>query len=66
MSEQEDKLIDEKMAKLSRGNEDISGDEDSEEEEDTGMGEIDEAMRKAEAAGNGDCPVKNKLVAHPA
>lgn len=41
MSEQEDKLIDEKMAKLSRGNEDISGDEDSEEEEDTGMGEID-------------------------
>lgn len=29
------------MAKLGRENEERSGDEDSEEEEDTGMGEID-------------------------
>lgn len=40
MSEREDKLLAEQMAKLGRENE-ISGDEDSEEEEDTGMGEID-------------------------
>lgn len=29
------------MAKLSRDNEEVSGDEGSEEEEDTGMGEVD-------------------------
>ncbi|KAI3458505.1 hypothetical protein Pfo_015168 [Paulownia fortunei] len=41
VSEREDKLLAEHMAKLGRENEEISGDEDSEEEEDTGMGEID-------------------------
>lgn len=41
VSEREDKLLAEQMAKLGRENEEISGDEDSEEEEDTGMGEID-------------------------
>nr|GMC94293.1 eukaryotic translation initiation factor 2 subunit alpha homolog [Ipomoea batatas] len=41
VSEREDKLLAEQMAKLTRENEEISGDEDSEEEEDTGMGEID-------------------------
>ncbi|KAG8380853.1 hypothetical protein BUALT_Bualt06G0059700 [Buddleja alternifolia] len=41
VSEREDKLLAEQMAKLGRENEEISGDEGSEEEEDTGMGEID-------------------------
>ncbi|KAK4480689.1 hypothetical protein RD792_013770 [Penstemon davidsonii] len=41
VSEREDKLLAEHMAKLGQQNEEISGDEDSEEEEDTGMGEID-------------------------
>lgn len=41
MSEREDKLLAEHMAKLGRENEEVSGDEESEEEEDTGMGEID-------------------------
>ncbi|CAA0836630.1 Eukaryotic translation initiation factor 2 subunit 1 [Striga hermonthica] len=41
VSEREDKLLAEQMAKLGRENEEVSGDEDSEEEEDTGMGEID-------------------------
>lgn len=41
VSEREDKLLAEHMAKLGRENEEISGDEGSEEEEDTGMGEID-------------------------
>ncbi|XP_009769138.1 eukaryotic translation initiation factor 2 subunit alpha homolog [Nicotiana tabacum] len=41
VSEREDKLFAEQMAKLGRENEERSGDEDSEEEEDTGMGEID-------------------------
>ncbi|KAL0402946.1 UNVERIFIED_CONTAM: Eukaryotic translation initiation factor 2 subunit alpha [Sesamum radiatum] len=41
VSEREDKLLAEHMAKLGRENEEVSGDEDSEEEEDTGMGEID-------------------------
>lgn len=41
MSEREDKLLAEHMAKLGQQNEEVSGDEDSEEEEDTGMGEID-------------------------
>lgn len=41
MSEREDKLFAEQMAKLIQENEEVSGDEDSEEEEDTGMGDID-------------------------
>ncbi|KAK4436483.1 Eukaryotic translation initiation factor 2 subunit alpha [Sesamum alatum] len=41
VSEREDKLLAEHMATLGRENEEVSGDEDSEEEEDTGMGEID-------------------------
>ena len=41
MSEREDKLLAEQMAKLGRENEEVSGDEDSEEEEDTGMGDVD-------------------------
>ncbi|XP_019158273.1 PREDICTED: eukaryotic translation initiation factor 2 subunit alpha homolog [Ipomoea nil] len=41
VSEREDKLLAEQMAKLGQANEEVSGDEDSEEEEDTGMGEID-------------------------
>lgn len=41
VSEREDKLLAEHMAKLGRENEEISGDEGSEEEEDTGMGDID-------------------------
>ena len=41
MSERDDKLLAEHMAKLGHENEEVSGDEDSEEEEDTAMGEID-------------------------
>ncbi|GAV88084.1 S1 domain-containing protein/EIF_2_alpha domain-containing protein [Cephalotus follicularis] len=41
VSERDDKLLAEAMAKLGNDNEEISGDEDSEEEEDTGMGEVD-------------------------
>lgn len=41
MSERDDKLLAEHMAKLHNANEEVSGDEDSEEEEDTGMGEVD-------------------------
>ena len=41
VSEREDKLLAEQMAKLGRENEEVSGDEDSEEEEDTGMGAVD-------------------------
>ncbi|XP_071934464.1 eukaryotic translation initiation factor 2 subunit alpha homolog [Coffea arabica] len=41
VSERDDKLLAEHMAKLGQENEEVSGDEDSEEEEDTGMGEID-------------------------
>ncbi|CAL0320338.1 unnamed protein product [Lupinus luteus] len=41
VSERDDNLLAEHMAKLRQDNEEISGDEDSEEEEDTGMGEID-------------------------
>ncbi|XP_027161136.1 eukaryotic translation initiation factor 2 subunit alpha homolog [Coffea eugenioides] len=41
VSERDDKLLAEHMAKLGHENEEVSGDEDSEEEEDTGMGEID-------------------------
>ncbi|XWS38432.1 hypothetical protein CRYUN_Cryun19dG0131100 [Craigia yunnanensis] len=48
VSERDDKLLAEHMAKLRNDNEEISGDEDSEEEEDTGMGEVD-----VENAGHG-------------
>ncbi|CBI25434.3 unnamed protein product, partial [Vitis vinifera] len=41
VSERDDKLLAEHMAKLSHQNEEISGDEGSEEEEDTGLGDID-------------------------
>ncbi|KAL9418651.1 hypothetical protein AB3S75_036576 [Citrus x aurantiifolia] len=41
VSERDDKLLAEHMAKLHQDNEEVSGDEDSEEEEDTGMGEVD-------------------------
>ncbi|PIA59511.1 hypothetical protein AQUCO_00400417v1 [Aquilegia coerulea] len=41
VSERDDKLLAEAMAKLGTANEEVGGDEDSEEEEDTGMGEID-------------------------
>ncbi|CAM8963760.1 hypothetical protein QQ045_005064 [Rhodiola kirilowii] len=41
VSERDDKLLADHMAKLRQANEEISGDEDSEEEEDTGMGDID-------------------------
>ncbi|KAK8500584.1 hypothetical protein V6N12_037835 [Hibiscus sabdariffa] len=41
VSERDDKLLAEHMAKLRNDNEEVSGDEDSEEEEDTGMGEVD-------------------------
>ncbi|XP_068648713.1 eukaryotic translation initiation factor 2 subunit alpha homolog isoform X1 [Aristolochia californica] len=41
VSERDDKLLAEHMAKLRSANEEVSGDEDSEEEEDTGMGAID-------------------------
>lgn len=41
VSERDDKLLAEHMAKLREDNEDVSGDEDSEEEEDTGMGDVD-------------------------
>ncbi|KAK9280489.1 hypothetical protein L1049_014181 [Liquidambar formosana] len=41
VSERDDKLLAEHMAKLHNDNEEISGDEGSEEEEDIGMGEID-------------------------
>ncbi|KAF2287664.1 hypothetical protein GH714_002186 [Hevea brasiliensis] len=41
VSERDDKLLAEHMAKLRNDNEEVSGDEDSEEEEDTGMGDVD-------------------------
>ena len=41
MSESDDKLLAEHMRKLCQDNEEVSGDEYSEEEEDTGMGEVD-------------------------
>lgn len=41
VSERDDKLLAEHMAKLRSANEEVDGDEGSEEEEDTGMGEID-------------------------
>ncbi|CAK9145589.1 unnamed protein product [Ilex paraguariensis] len=41
ISEREDKLLAEQMAKLGHDNGEISGDDDSEEEEDEGMGDID-------------------------
>ncbi|KAJ3693257.1 hypothetical protein LUZ60_008737 [Juncus effusus] len=41
VSEREDKLLAEQMEKMRLQNEEIDGDEDSEEEEDTGMGDVD-------------------------
>ncbi|XP_059647792.1 eukaryotic translation initiation factor 2 subunit alpha homolog [Cornus florida] len=41
VSEREDKLLSEHLAKLGRENEEVGGDDGSEEEEDTGMGDID-------------------------
>ncbi|KAF5752592.1 hypothetical protein HS088_TW01G00507 [Tripterygium wilfordii] len=41
VSERDDRLLAEHMAKLRNENEEVSGDEESEEEEDTGMGEVD-------------------------
>ncbi|KAJ6900103.1 hypothetical protein NC652_026291 [Populus alba x Populus x berolinensis] len=41
VSERDDKLLTEHMLKLRNANEEISGDEDSEEEEDTGLGDAD-------------------------
>lgn len=41
VSERDDKLLAEHMAKLTSANEEIDGDDGSEEEEDTGMGEVD-------------------------
>ncbi|XP_072965106.1 eukaryotic translation initiation factor 2 subunit alpha homolog [Typha angustifolia] len=41
VSERDDKLFAEHLEKLQSTNEEVDGDEDSEEEEDTGMGEID-------------------------
>nr|AAK29673.1 protein synthesis initiation factor eIF2 alpha [Arabidopsis thaliana] len=41
VSERDDKLLAEHMAKLRMDNEEMSGDEGSEDEEDTGMGEVD-------------------------
>uniref|UniRef100_A0A5B7BJJ4 Putative eukaryotic translation initiation factor 2 subunit alpha-like n=1 Tax=Davidia involucrata TaxID=16924 RepID=A0A5B7BJJ4_DAVIN len=41
VSEREDKLFADRLDQISRQNEEVSGDEDSEEEEDTGMGDID-------------------------
>lgn len=55
VSERDDKLLAEHMAKLRQDNEEVSGDEDSEEEEDTGMGEVD-----VENAGTGITEWKKK------
>lgn len=41
VSEREDKLFMDSMEKLKAANEEVDGDEDSEEEEDTGMGDVD-------------------------
>ena len=41
VSERDDKLLQDVMDKLRMNNEEKSGDEDSEEEEDTGMGDVD-------------------------
>lgn len=41
MSERDDKLLAEHMLKLRSANEEISGDEESGDEEDTGMGDAD-------------------------
>lgn len=41
MSERDDKLLAEHMAKLQSANNEVDGDEGSEDEEDTGMGELD-------------------------
>lgn len=57
VSERDDKLLAEHMAKLRLDNEEVSGDEDSEEEEDTGMGEVDV---ENQGAGITDWPNKKK------
>ncbi|KAK4855381.1 hypothetical protein QYF36_006675 [Acer negundo] len=44
VSERDDKLLAEHMAKLNQDNEEVSDDEDSDEEEDTGMREVDVHM----------------------
>lgn len=41
VSEREDILLAERMARLSEANEEREGDDGSEEEEDTGMGDVD-------------------------
>ncbi|VFQ72808.1 unnamed protein product [Cuscuta campestris] len=41
VSEKEERLLAEEFKKLGQENDEVSGDEDSEEEEDTGMGELD-------------------------
>lgn len=41
VSEKEDKLLQEHMSKLRQENEEVAGDTGSEDEEDTGMGEVD-------------------------
>ncbi|RWW25755.1 hypothetical protein GW17_00009894 [Ensete ventricosum] len=41
VSERDDKLLAEHMAKLQSANNEVDGDEGSEEEEDTGMGDLD-------------------------
>lgn len=48
VSEKEDKLLQEHMSKLRQENEEVAGDTGSEDEEDTGMGEVD-----VEIAGQG-------------
>uniref|UniRef100_A0A803QVC7 Uncharacterized protein n=1 Tax=Cannabis sativa TaxID=3483 RepID=A0A803QVC7_CANSA len=40
VSERDDKLLAEHMAKLGQDNEEVGGDDESEEEEDTGMGRL--------------------------
>lgn len=41
VSEKEDKLLQEHMSKLRQENEEVGGDTGSEDEEDTGMGDVD-------------------------
>nr|XP_043628378.1 eukaryotic translation initiation factor 2 subunit alpha homolog [Erigeron canadensis] len=52
VSEREDKLLAEQMAYLDRQNAEVSGDEDSEAEEDTGMGSVD--LESTSSSGIGD------------
>ncbi|KAH7855816.1 hypothetical protein Vadar_029327 [Vaccinium darrowii] len=59
VSEQEDKLLAEQMAKLTRENEDVSGDEDSEEEEENEEVSGDEDSEEEEDTGLGDVDLEN-------